>query len=66
MHPGGAEAQAADVIDVLANLFIARGVLGHIRSNNGPEFVAAAVRAWISSVGARTAFIEPGTPWENG
>jgi transposase InsO family protein len=62
----GRRLKAADVLDVLADLFILRGVPGHIRSDNGPEFVAAAVRAWISGVGARTAFIEPGSPWENG
>jgi transposase InsO family protein len=38
----------------------------HIRSDNGPEFVAKAVRDWIAAVGARTASIEPGSPWENG
>ena len=57
---------AADVIDTLADLFIARGVPAHIRSDNGPEFAAKAVRGWIAGVGARTAFIEPGSPWENG
>jgi transposase InsO family protein len=62
----GRRLKAADVIDVLADLFILRGVPGHIRSDNGPEFVATAVRAWISGVGAKTAFIEPGSPWENG
>jgi putative transposase len=55
-----------DVIDVLADLFILRGIAGHIRSDNGPEFVATAVRAHISGVGRQTAFIEPGSPWENG
>jgi putative transposase len=39
---------------------------GHIRSDNGPEFIAQAVREWIAAVGAKTAFIEPGSPWENG
>ncbi len=39
---------------------------GHIRSDNGPEFIAKAVRDWIAAVGAKTAFIEPGGPWENG
>jgi len=39
---------------------------GHIRSDNGPEFVAQAVREWIAAVGAKTAYIEPGSPWENG
>ena len=57
---------AADVIDTLADLFIARGVPAHIRSDNGPEFAAKAVRGWIAGVGARTAFIELGSPWENG
>lgn len=54
------------VIDVLTDLFILRGVPAYIRSDNGPEFVAKAVRAWIAAVGAKTAFIEPGSPWENG
>ncbi len=62
----GRELGSADVIDVLADLFIARGTLGYIRSDNGPEFIAAAVKGWISGVGAKTAFIEPGNPWENG
>jgi transposase InsO family protein len=55
-----------DVIDVLADLFILRGIPGHIRSDNGPEFVATAVKSWITSVGAQTAYIDPGSPWENG
>jgi transposase InsO family protein len=58
--------RSTDVIDVLSDLFILRGVPGHIRSDNGPEFVAKAVRAWIHAVGAKTAYIEPGSPWENG
>ena len=55
-----------DVINALSDLFILRGVPGHIRSDNGPEFVAKAVQDWISAVGARTAYIERGSPWENG
>lgn len=55
-----------DVIDVLSDLFILRGVPGHIRSDNGPEFIAKAVRTWITAVGAQTAYITPGSPWENG
>jgi putative transposase len=58
--------KAVDVIDLLSDLFILRGVPGHIRSDNGPEFIATAVRTWISAVGAKTAYIEPGSPWENG
>lgn len=57
---------STDVIDVLSDLFILRGIPGHVRSDNGPEFIAKAVREWIAAVGARTAFIEPGSPWENG
>src|SRR5215203_1243464 len=58
--------KATDVIDVLADLFILRGVPGHIRSDNGPEFGAKAVQKWIAAVGAKTAYIERGSPWENG
>jgi putative transposase len=58
--------KAADVIDALADLFILRGVPAHVRSDNGPEFVAAALRKWIVAVGASTAYITPGSPWENG
>jgi transposase InsO family protein len=57
--------KATDVIDVLSDLFILRGIPGHMRSDNGPEFVAQAVRDWIAAVGARTAYIAPGSPWEN-
>ncbi len=57
---------SVDVIDVLSELFLARGVPAHIRSDNGPEFVAEAVRKWIATVGSKTAYIEPGSPWENG
>ena len=58
--------KATDVIDMLSDLFILRGIPGHIRSDNGPEFVAKLVQAWIAEVGAKTAYIAPGSPWENG
>ena len=58
--------KAIDVIDVLSDLFILHGVPGHIRSDNGPEFVAKAVQQWIAAVGAKTAYVAPGSPWENG
>ena len=58
--------KAIDVIDLLSDLFILRGVPGHIRSDNGSEFVAKAVQDWIAAVGAKTAYIAPGSPWENG
>ncbi len=57
--------KATDVIDVLSDLFILRGVPGHVRSDNGPEFVAKGVQDWIRAVGAKTAYIAPGSPWEN-
>lgn len=57
---------STDVIDVLSDLFILRGVPEHVRSDNGPEFVAKAVQEWITAVGAQTAYIAPGSPWENG
>ena len=48
------------------DLFISRGTPATIHSGNGPDFVAAAVKAWITGLGARPAYIEPGSPWENG
>jgi transposase InsO family protein len=54
------------VIDVLANVMVMRGVPEHIRSDNGPEFVADALREWLKNTGAKTLYIEPGSPWENG
>jgi transposase InsO family protein len=58
---------AADVIDVLIELTRTRGcVPAHVRSDNGPEFVAAAIRRWLGSSGVGTLYIEPGSPWENG
>ena len=53
--------RAHDVIDVLSDLFNLRGVPGHIRSDNGPEFIAKAVRDWITAVGSKTAYIGPGS-----
>ena len=55
-----------DVIDQLFNLFILRGISEHIRSDNGPEFTAKAIRKWLEQLGVKTLFIEPGSPWENG
>ena len=57
---------SAEVIDALTDLFILRGVPAYLRSDNGPEFIALAVRDWIAAVAAKTAYIEPGSPWENG
>ena len=57
---------STDVVDALTDLLILRGSPEFIRSDNGVEFIARKVRAWIGAVGAKTAFIEPGSPWENG
>jgi len=57
---------STDVVDALSDLFILRGVPRYVRSDNGPEFIAKAVQDWITLVGAKTAYIEPGSPWENG
>ena len=57
---------SVDVVDALTDLFILRGPPEYIRSDNGAEFIAKKVRAWIGAVGAKTAFIAPGSPWENG
>ncbi len=58
--------KSQDVLAVLADLFVRHGPPKHIRSDNGPEFVARAVRDWLGRVGVQTLFIEPGSPWENG
>jgi transposase InsO family protein len=54
------------VLEVLAGLFVRHGPPEHIQSDNGPEFVAGAVREWLRRVGVGALFIEPGSPWENG
>ncbi len=55
-----------DVIDLLFHLIIFRGIPEHLRSDNGPEFTAKAIRVWLNRIGVRTLFIERGSPWENG
>jgi transposase InsO family protein len=55
-----------DVLALLAELFVVHGPPGHIRSDNGPEFCAKAVRTWLARLEVGTLFIEPGSPWENG
>ena len=57
---------SGNVLDTLADLFIEHGPPEHIRSDNGPEFIATAVREWLAQVGVGTLYIEPGSPWENG
>jgi len=55
-----------DVLYSLSSLFLIHGIPENIRSDNGPEFTAKVVRRWFERIGVKTAFIEPGSPWENG
>jgi len=55
-----------DVLECLAGLFVRHGIPEYIRSDNGSEFTAKAVRQWLSRIGVQTLYIEPGSPWENG
>jgi transposase InsO family protein len=57
---------SSDVIDQLYELLLLRGIPEHIRSDNGPEFTAKAIRVWLNRLGIKTLYIEPGSPWENG
>ena len=54
------------VLETMADAMLVRGIPEHIRSDNGPEMTAKVVRSWLESVGAKTLYIEPGSPWENG
>ena len=62
----GRTIRSEDVLETLDELFMIRGVPDYIRSDNGPEFVAVAVREWFSTLGVKPLYIEPGSPWENG
>jgi transposase InsO family protein len=62
----GRSITARDVIAVLAYLFLVRGIPLFIRSDNGPEFIAHAIRVWLCEQGVQTLYVEPGSPWENG
>jgi len=55
-----------EVIDTLADVMLVRGIPEHIRSDNGPEFIARELQTWLARVGTRTLYIERGSPWENG
>ena len=57
---------ANEVIEQLANVMIVHGIPEYIRSDNGPEFIANKLRKWLADVGVKTAYITPGSPWENG
>lgn len=62
----GRSMTSKSVVRVLAELVQTHGEPGAIRSDNGSEFIAAAVRAWLSAAGIETLYIEPGSPWQNG
>ena len=62
----GRSMTSEDVLDRLTQLFVERGTPAYLRSDNGPEFIAEAVRGWLGRVGVGTLYIEPGSPWENG
>lgn len=62
----GRRINSSQVIEVLAEAMIAHGIPQYIRSDNGPEFVAKELRKWMAQTGAKTLYIEPGSPWENG
>ena len=57
---------SVQVIEQLANAMIMHGIPDYIRSDNGPEFIAKELCSWLSGIGVKTAYIEPGSPWENG
>jgi putative transposase len=58
--------RANDVIDILADVMVERGIPEYLRSDNGPEMIAKVLRNWLARVGTKTAYIMPGSPWENG
>ena len=62
----GGRFASPEVLEVLSGSFGSRGTPSNLRSDNGPEFIAKAIRAWLSQAGVQTWYIEPGAPWENG
>jgi putative transposase len=64
--PVAPKLRSEDVLAALAELFVMPGPPAYIRSDNGPEFIAAAVQKWLTRVGVKTLYITPGPPWENG
>lgn len=58
--------RGSDIIEVLADIMLRKGVPEYLRSDNGREFIAQKLRQWLSDIGVITTYIEPGSPWENG
>jgi len=54
------------VIEALAYVMVIKSVPEHLKSENGPEFGTHDLRGWLAKTGAKTMYIEPGSPWENG
>lgn len=62
----GYQLKAEHILETLSGLFIAEGIPDYIRSDNGSEFTAKQVQQWLAHLGVKTAYITPGSPWENG
>ena len=62
----GLSLTAEKVVGALTPIIAKRGAPGHVRSDNGPEFIALALRGFLHRSGVKTAYIEPGSPWQNG
>ncbi len=62
----GRSVTSEDAIDTLAELFSMHGVPKRIRCDNGPEFISAAIKEWLGTLGIGVLYIEPGSPWQNG
>jgi transposase InsO family protein len=62
----GRSMKALDVVETVSQVMLIRGVPQHIRSDNGPEFIARALRRFLAAAGVETLYIEPGAPWQNG
>lgn len=62
----GRHYKSVDIIEVLIDLFMIRGIPQYIRSDNGPEFIAKAIKRWLGRTGVKSLYVEPGSPWQNG
>jgi transposase InsO family protein len=65
LSPDHGAVATGKVIEVLADVMMMKGVPEHIRSDYGPEFVVRDLRKWLADTGAKTLYIQPGSPWEN-
>src|ERR1700688_4096266 len=66
LHENPCGCPVVKVIEALPDVMLLKCVPEHLRSDNGPEFVARDLRKWLADTGAKTLYIEPGSPWENG